>query len=70
MDRDEIEAALKGMADHYAAEREREQSKCYNCNGQGAVFPGVAGHPRIVDTSRVLTCPICHGTGKRELRLF
>lgn len=46
--------------------------RCYNCNGQGKVFPGVPGgrHP---DTSRIIDCPICKGSGYRngeQLRLF
>lgn len=36
--------------------------KCYNCNGQGAVFPGVPGS-REPDTRRIITCPICKGEG-------
>lgn len=50
----------------------RDDSLCWNCDGQKMVFPGLPGKPMIPDTSRILTCPTCGGTGKRppQMRLF
>ena len=50
----------------------RDDALCYNCDGQGQVFPGLPGHPQIPDTSRIATCPICDGTGRKppQIRLF
>lgn len=50
----------------------RDDALCYNCDGQGKVFPGLPGRPMLADTSRVVTCPVCDGTGKKkpQLRLF
>lgn len=39
---------------------------CYNCTGQGKVFPGVPGFPRTVDTSQIVTCPVCKGSGYKD----
>ncbi len=44
----------------------RTDGLCYNCDGQGKVFPGLPGRPTIPDTSRIVTCPICDGSGKRK----
>lgn len=50
----------------------RDDDICYNCDGQTKVFPGLPGRPTIPDTSRVVTCPVCDGTGKKppQKRLF
>lgn len=49
----------------------RDPSLCWNCEGRQFVFPGLPGKPMILDTSRILKCPTCGGTGKRppQLRL-
>lgn len=43
----------------------RDDGLCWACDGQAKVFPGMPGHPMMLDTSRVVDCPVCHGTGKR-----
>lgn len=50
----------------------RDDALCYNCDGQGSVFPGLPGRPQLVDTSRIVTCPICDGTGRKppQMRLI
>ena len=50
----------------------RDDSLCYNCDGQQYVFPGLPGKPMMLDTSRILKCPTCGGTGKRppQIPLF
>lgn len=50
----------------------RDDGLCYNCDGQGVVFPGMPGRPTMIDTSRVVKCPVCGGTGKSkpQRRLF
>jgi hypothetical protein len=50
----------------------RDDALCYNCDGQGKVFPGLAGKPMVADTSRIVDCPICDGSGRRapQMRLF
>lgn len=58
--------ALHGLGGDMTPVEIRDDGLCYNCDGQGKVFPGIPGHPMIPDTSRILTCPICDGTGKRK----
>lgn len=69
--------ALHGLTGHEIAEgidlvNLRDDSLCYNCEGQCYVFPGLPGRPMMLDTSRILKCPTCGGTGKRppQMRLF
>lgn len=44
----------------------RNDSLCWACDGQQYVFPGLPGKPMMLDTSRIVKCPVCHGTGKRH----
>ncbi len=66
--------ALHGLTgDEIAAGVEvRNDALCYNCEGQCYVFPGMLGKPMTLDTSRILKCPTCGGTGKRppQMPLF
>lgn len=66
--------ALHGLHGEIAAglDEPRDDALCYNCDGQGRVFPGLPGHPMIPDTSQILECPVCDGSGKSkpQLRLF
>ena len=59
------------IADGIDLENFRNDSLCWACDGQCQVFPGLPGRPTMLDTSRIVDCPICHGTGKRppQLRL-
>lgn len=49
----------------------RDDALCWACDGQQYVFPGLPGKPMLLDTSRIVECPICHGSGMRppQLRL-
>lgn len=66
--------ALHGRTGDLGAELTdlRDDDLCYNCDGQTKVFPGLPGHPMVPDTSRIVTCPVCGGSGRKppQMRLF
>lgn len=63
-------AKIRAQAIERAANIREAAGTCAYCQGQGEVFGGVPGHPEIIDTENIVTCPKCNGSGRilqREL---